>query len=106
MFRANAAEKFAISAEFTDDLAGERYRVHELFMIISAGLIPQKTDACFHSHVDLGGQLYAERKDRTAFNGSVAETARACGKLHERKNRERALAAIVRAGRSSIVSRR
>src|SRR5437899_988855 len=29
VFRANTAEKFAITTEFTDDLAGERYRVHE-----------------------------------------------------------------------------
>ena len=95
VFRANAAEKFAIATEFTDDLAGERYRVHELLVIISAGLIPQKTEAGFHSHSDLGRQLYAERKDRAAFNGSVTETARACRKFHVRKKRERGVAAIV-----------
>ena len=70
-FRADTAEEFAIRAEPGDDLASKRDRIDKFLVITSANFIPQKADSSFHSHLDLTGQIDAERKESAPSTASL-----------------------------------
>src|SRR4029453_15657124 len=75
------AEKFAIATELTGNLARERNRVYKLLVVIRTGFVSQNNDSCLHPQLKLRGQRHAEWKDRSAFNGTVIQTAGAGGKF-------------------------